>query len=311
VKSRQVGYVLMALIALGVIGIVLRLISAGGNELVLEGILPISPDVIDRVTITSPTSQAKLDRVPGPSGVWEIDGNLAFVPKLDALWTATEDIDGAQLVAENPANHERMGVGDDQGTYVVFWFGGSIQEEFIIGDWSPDVRLCYLRKPARDQVYGIPCPLANIFDPNADGWRDPIVVSIPRDVIDMVEFSYPDEEFALRRVARGWTIDSGSGEEAANIFAVNAVLSNIEVLVSREFAGQEEVQGLDFAGRDSASVRITPNSESGFPVTRVRFLPRDNTSFYARTPVQSTVFIVDAGVTANLLLTATDFSTSN
>jgi hypothetical protein len=204
-----------------------------------------------------------------------------------------------------------MGVGDDQGTYVVFWFGGSIQEEFIIGDWSPDVRLCYLRKPARDQVYGIPCPLANIFDPNADGWRDPIVVSIPRDVIDMVEFSYPDEEFALRRVARGWTIDSGSGEEAANIFAVNAVLSNIEVLVSREFAGQEEVQGLDFAGRDSASVRITPNSESGFPVTRVRFLPRDNTSFYARTPVQSTVFIVDAGVTANLLLTATDFSTSN
>lgn len=310
-KSKQVGYLLMALIALGVIGIVVRLISAGGNELVLEGILPISPDVIDRVTITSPTSQAKLDRVPGPSGVWEIDGNLVFVPKLEALWTATVDIDGAQLVAENPANHERMGVGDDQGTYVVFWFAGSIQEEFIIGDWSPDVRLCYLRRPARDQVYGIPCPVTNIFDPNSDGWRDPIVVSIPRNAVDMLEFSYPGEEFVLRRVARGWTIDSGSGEEAANIFAVNAVLSNIEVLVSREFAGSDETQGLDFAGPDSISIRITPNPESNFPVTSVRLLPRDNTSFYARTPVQSTIFIVDAVVTVNLLLTSRDFSTRN
>ena len=55
--SKQVGYVLIALIAIGVAGLVLRLIAAGSSELTLEGILPVSPDVIDQVTITRSNGQ--------------------------------------------------------------------------------------------------------------------------------------------------------------------------------------------------------------------------------------------------------------
>ena len=307
-KSKQVGYVLVALIVIGLAGLVIRLVSAGSNELVLEGILPIAPEVIDRVTITSDTSEAELEKV---AGVWLIGRDPAFMPKLEALWTATFDIDGAQLIAENPANHSRIGVGDEQGIYVAFWLGGFKQEEFIVGKWSQDVRLCYLRRPQRDQVYGIPCPLTNIFDPDPKGWLNPIVVSIPRNEVEMIEFSYPGEEFVLRRVGRNWTIDSGAGEEPAGIFAVNAVLSNMEVLVARDFADSDERQGLDFAGPDGASVRITPVADSNFPTTRVRFLPRDETSFYAKTPDQATVFVIDNAVIGSLLLSAGDFTGQN
>ena len=53
-KSKQIGYVFIAVIIIGVAGLALRLISAGSSELTLEGILPVSPDVIDAVTMTRP-----------------------------------------------------------------------------------------------------------------------------------------------------------------------------------------------------------------------------------------------------------------
>ena len=308
-ESKQVGYVLIALIAIGVAGIVLRLIAAGSSELTLEGILPVSPDVIDRVTIAAPTGvEARLEKI---NDIWQIEREDAFVPKLNQLWTAAQDIDGAQLVAMNPSNHARMGVREGQGINVAFWRDEFKQEEFIVGNWSQDVRLCYLRKPARDEVYAIPCPFGNIFDSSADGWRDPVIASIPSDAIASIEFDYPDEDFVLRRVERGWLAESADASEPANVFAVNAVLGTLEAFIAAGFAPPNETEGLDFNGPEGISVRIITTEESGFPTTRVRLLPRDDLSLYAKTPRRPNVFIVDARATASFLLTLDDFTTQN
>ena len=308
-ESKQVGYVLIALIAIGVAGIVLRLIAAGSSELTLEGILPVSPDVIDRVTIAAPTGvEARLEKI---NDIWQIEREDAFVPKLNQLWTAAQDIDGAQLVAMNPSNHARMGVREGQGINVAFWRDEFKQEEFIVGNWSQDVRLCYLRKPARDEVYAIPCPFGNIFDSSADGWRDPVIASIPSDAIASIEFDYPDEDFVLRRVERGWLAESADASEPANVFAVNAVLGTLEAFIAAGFAPPNETEGLDFNGPQGISVRIITTEESGFPTTRVRLLPRDDLSLYAKTPRRPNVFIVDARATASFLLTLDDFTTQN
>lgn len=303
--SRQVGYVLIALIAIGVIGLVLRLVAAGSSELTLEGILPVSPDVIDRVTITAPMgSEARLDKI---NEVWQVEREDAFVPKLNQLWTAAADIDGAQLVARNPVNHARMGVLDGQGINVAFWLGEFKQEEFIVGTWSQDVRLCYLRKPARNEVYAIPCPFGNIFDSSADGWRDPVVVSIPRDAIESIEYEYPGEDFVIRRVERGWVAESADGLEPANVFAINAVLGTLEGFIASGFAPEQETENLDFTGPGGISIRVIPTEDSGFPTTRVRLLPRDDISLYATTPRRPNVFLIDARAAAGLLLSMDDF----
>ena len=308
-ESKQVGYVLIALIVIGVAGIALRLIAAGSSELTLEGILPVSPDVIDRVTIAAPSgSEARLEKI---NDVWQIEREDAFVPKLNQLWTAAQDIDGAQLVAMNPANHTRMGVQEGQGINVAFWRDEFKQEEFIVGNWSQDVRLCYLRKPARDEVYAVPCPFGNIFDSSADGWRNPVIASIPRDAIVSIEFAYPDEEFVLRRIERGWLVERADISEPANVFAVNAVLATLEGFIAGGFAPPNEVEGLDFTGSEGISVRIITSEESGFPTTRVRLLPRNEVSLYAKTPRRPNVFIVDARATASFLLSFDDFITQN
>ena len=302
--NRQVGYVLIALIALGVIGLLVRLVAAGSSELTLEGILPVSPDVIDGVTITAPSGdEAKLDKI---NDVWQVEREDAFVPKLNRLWTAAADIDGAQLIARNPASHTKMGVQEGQGVNVAFWLGEFKQEEFIVGKWSQDVRLCYLRKPARSEVYAIPCPFGNIFDPSADGWRNPVVASIPRDAIVSVEYEYPDGGFALRRAERGWAVESADMSEPANIFAVNSVLGALEGFVAGGFASEQETENLDFTGENGISIRIITSEDSGYPTTRIRLLPRDDLSLYATTPRRSNIFLIDARAAAALLLTLDD-----
>lgn len=304
--SKQVGYVLIALIIIGVAGLVVRLIAAGSSELTLEGILPVSPDVIDRVTITAPAGdEARLDKI---NDVWQVDREEAFVPKLNQLWTAAADIDGAQLVARNPANHARMGVQEGQGINVAFWLGEFKQEEFIVGRWSQEVRLCYLRKPARSEVYAIPCPYGNIFDSRADGWRNPIVASIPRDAIESIEYEYPGENFVLRRVERGWLAENADISEPANVFAVNAVLGTLEGFIASGFAAEQETENLDFAGPGGISIRIITAEDSGFPTTRVRLLPRDDISLYAKTPRRPNTFLIDARAAAGLLLSLDDFT---
>ncbi|MCH8062178.1 MAG: DUF4340 domain-containing protein [Chloroflexi bacterium] len=306
-KSRQVGLVLVALIFIGLAGLIIRLVSTESSELTLDGILPVTPEVINKVTISGDFDETTLVKV---AGIWQIGRDLTFDDRMAALWGTVREIDGAQLIAVNPASHSRMGVQDGQGIRVSFYRDEFIQEEFIVGLWTPEVRFCYMRRPGKDEVYGVPCPFTNIFDPDPNSWRNPLVTSIPRGEIERIEFAYPDEEFVLAPGGRGWTVDDGSAIEPASLFVIEGVLRNIERLVAGDFATMQEAQGLDFNGPDAISIRIVTGPDALSPTTRIRLLPRDDLSYYAKTPVQSTVFILGNTVTELLLLRAQDIMAS-
>ena len=52
-KSRQVGYVLIALIVIGISGLLYRVVLGGTDEFILEGMLPINP--VSYTHLTLPT----------------------------------------------------------------------------------------------------------------------------------------------------------------------------------------------------------------------------------------------------------------
>jgi hypothetical protein len=79
-------------------------------------------------------------------------------------------------------------------------------------------------------------------------------------------------------------------------------------MIAAGFAPDEETEGLNFTGPDAISVQIVTNPETEFPTTRVRLLPRDQVSYYARTPVQDTVFILEQTVSGALLKRSSDFA---
>jgi len=62
-KSRQVGFVLMALILIGIIGIGIKLISSDGDEFVMEGLMPITKDVVTRVEISRGPESTQLHKI--------------------------------------------------------------------------------------------------------------------------------------------------------------------------------------------------------------------------------------------------------
>ena len=78
----------MALIAIGVVGLILRIVAPGSNELVLSGLLPISQEVVDTVEIDSGDASTKLIK---RADVWLVENDPAFLPKLNQFWAAVAD----------------------------------------------------------------------------------------------------------------------------------------------------------------------------------------------------------------------------
>lgn len=301
-KGRQVGFVLIALIAIGVAGLIGRVVSSDSDQIVLSGLLPLAQDIVDRMEIKSDESRAELIR---QQDIWFVGNEPVFPPRLFQFWTAVTDIDGAQLIATNPANHETIGVADGQGTVVAFYLGGSTLEQFLVSECTPQSQLCYLRRSGRDEVYGIPYPAppisgADIFDTDPNTWRNPVIASIPKVEVESVTFTYPEREFALTLGEGIWLITAAEGQAPADFFAVDGLLSALEVLVAQGFASVTESRDLKFEDAD-AVLRIVTREGATAPTTSIRFLARDDGSYYVRTPLQPTVFIM-AKEAADLVL---------
>ena len=301
-KSRQVGFVLMALIAIGVAGILFRVISSGGNDFTMEGLMPITPDVIDRIEISKSGERAELVRMGEEN--WRVGKNPAFAPRMSNFWLHVTDIPDAQLVARNPKHHSVLGVDENTGVEFTFYLGQSVQEEFIVGKWSPDVKLCYVRKTGKDEVYGIPCSRDNVFSANSDSWRNPIVASISPGDVESFDFIYPDSSlgFSVTKVESGWEVSSQSGLDGmADERVVDMILQAISVVPAMGFLEDSEQESLDFAAPDGA-IRINTFEGSNSPTTRLKFIRNDDLTYFVKTPSQSTVFLVDANLSEFLLM---------
>ena len=304
-KSRQLGFVLMALIAVGVAGLIFRIFAAGSDEIVLEGLVQVSPQASDRVLVAGGDSQTELVRLgDAEQASWFVDDQPVFLPRLEQFWQAVDDLYDAQLVSVNPANHPRLGVVDGESIEVSFFIGGrSLQEKFVVGEWQPDVRLCYVRRAGHEETYGVPCPAGNIFDPDPDRWKNPVVASIPPNDIREIQYTYRDEAFVLRPDEEGeWAAYAEDGSEnPIDPLALNSIIGTLQLVVASGFADDEEADRLNFAVPD-AMVRVLTHEDASTPSTRLRFLRRDDLSMYLSIPTTGTVYIVDNQAVRGLLL---------
>ena len=175
-KSRQVGFVLMALIAVGIAGLLFRVFAAGSDEEILEGLVQVSSQASDRVLVEGNGFTTELQRLgDAEQGAWFVDDQPVFEPWLQQFWQGVDDLYDAQLISTNPANHERIGVVQGDAIEIVVLPGqalpaGKIHRRNV---WKPAARLCYVRRAGHDETYGIPCPGGNIFDPDPRPMEEP------------------------------------------------------------------------------------------------------------------------------------------
>ena len=297
-KSKQVGFVLMALILIGITGMGIKLISSDGDDFVMEGLMPITRDVITRVEISRGPESTQLHKIDQEN--WRVGKHKASAEMMYLFWEYVSDIPKAQLVARDQENHELFQIDDVNGTRVAFYLEQAIQEEFLIGEWSENVKLCYIRKSAKSHVYGIPCPWdANgVFSSNSDFWRDRIIVTIPRTEIESFEFIYPNESesYSLERNEEGdWIVSSDSTSDYADLRRVDDIVRIISTetgsLVAMGFADDSISKTLDFNSPDG-SLRINTVLNQSI---KLKFIEKDTDSYYVKKPNDPTVYIVDSG----------------
>tara|TARA_Y100000817_G_scaffold313491_1_gene309718 strand:- start:3242 stop:4180 length:939 start_codon:yes stop_codon:yes gene_type:complete len=300
-KGKQVGYVLSALIIIGILGIGVRLISTDSNDFNMSGLLPITSDVIDTVKINSNNSDADVSLKKMNEASWMVGKNMIFPPTLENFWMSVSNIKNAQLVSRKAKYHNRFGVSNESGTTVTFYLGQSVQEEFIVGDtWDPDVRLCYIRKSGKDNVYGIPCsqPPDRTFSTNPNLWRNPIIVSIPSSEIDSLEFEFNNtiDNFSItKEINNDWIINNS---DVADTRIVDSMLEIFSQFYTSGFANT----AVSFDSPD-ASIRINTIQGSDYVTTKIKFLSKDSESYYVQIPSQpGTTFIVASELIDNYLL---------
>lgn len=317
-KGREVGYVLLALIILGVAGVIVKLVTTGNNDQTLTGLLPLHSDVIDEVTIRttefgpdSTEGTAKLSRLGEDWSIKTEGGSqIAFQPYLDRMWEMISRFEGAQLISTNPNNHKKMLIDDQAGIEVIFMLGASVQEKFTIGsDWSSDIRHCFIRRAGNDYVYTVPCQYENIFNPSSNGWRNPVIVSIAREEINLVTIRYPkqnNEFFSidLNGQTNGvWTpfLVLTEGNEYANPYTADTLLRAVNGLLASDFASKEEIDAINFDIPD-ASILIKTRDGSQIPTQRVLFVKNSDGTYYVKNTNKADVFKLESDVVETFVL---------
>jgi hypothetical protein len=304
-KGNQVRYVLLALIALAIVGVIVRLVSPGGSDTTLSGLLPIERGLIDTVSISTSSTEARLVR---SGDQWSINNRPAFTPKLNSLWEVISDFDGAQLVATNPENHERMGVDPAQGVEVIFFLGAAVQERFTLGSWSPSTDQCFIRRGNSDDVYAVNCDYPSIlFDPEPDGWRNPVVIALSPDSLEAVTFRFPlqsdvpgSEAFTVDMTAPEPVLLTVDGTQPVDPFTFQAMWQALQALVSFDYATTEEIIGLDFDAPD-ATVLVKPRPGVQTPTQLLSLIRKVDGNYYARISVGGSakaedVFVIDGRI---------------
>ena len=301
--SRQVGIVFAALVILGIAALVFRFISAEPDEILLTGVAPLTEETLDKVVIRNNEFETVIEKTDGD---WLVGPYPVQRRRFEDMWSTTQLFDEAELIATNPENHPVMGVSPENGTLVEFWNEGELIEEFFVGDqqfapigervitpWQNFVRLCYLRNPEEDDVYGIFCDFPDRFLPDPKFWKHPLITEIPRDEVESISFRYPEEEFNVKIENSVWVVSQeGTEVGQADPEIMLELLQVVEYLVTSDFPTDDELTRLNF---DLADITIFIQVRTGAisRSARLLLLERDEGGYFVKRQGQDYAFIID------------------
>ena len=309
--GKQVGFVFAALVILGIAALVFRFISAEPDEILLTGVAPLSEETLDKVVIRNNEFETVIEKLDGD---WQVGAYPVQRRRFEDMWATTQLFDEAELIATNPENHPLMGVSPENGTLVEFWNQGDLVEEFFVGDqqfapigerlitpWQNFVRLCYLRDPEEDDVYGIFCDFPDRFLPDPKFWKHPLITEIPRDEVESISFRYPEEDFSLRIENSVWVVSQGGAEVGqADPETMLQLLQAVEYLVTSDFPTDDELGRLNF---DLADITVFIQVRTGAisRSARLLLLERDEGGYFVKRQGQDYAFIIDDQVAPFIL----------
>lgn len=320
-KDRHVGYVLVALIILGIVGLVGRLLSVETQRTVLTDARVLNPEIVDKVVIRDNEYESPLEKIDGR---WQIGPYPLVKTAFNGMWEIVEQFETGELVSNNPDNHVFMGVSNKNATVVQFWRGEELYEEFLVGDkvyapveglekiytpWTVVTRYCFFRRQNADEVYAVFCRFPDVFKADPSLWAQPIITEIPRDEVEVITYLFPNatgEDFDLQVIGSDWILVANGTAIDADSEAVDALLGELELLVTTEFPNVDEAKQLDF-GEPDFLIGIGTRQDASAKSKLLLFIEKEAGSYYVKDDESPWVYFLSAEDALRILRSGQEF----
>ncbi|MEZ4255342.1 MAG: DUF4340 domain-containing protein [Polyangiales bacterium] len=155
----------------------------------------VSADTLDALEIKGPDGPAaKLVKRDGRWNLAEPVDAPADQEAADAVAMNLAELEIVRLVAQNPENHDRLGVTDAKAVHVTASAGGKPVMAILIGGYGAGNTL--VRKPGSNDVYAAKGSINYIFNKELRSWRDRKIVDL--DASSVTEVAWQNGKTALR-----------------------------------------------------------------------------------------------------------------
>jgi len=253
--------------------------------------IPVIPSsAADSIRITTSSDTILLAKV---AGGWTVNGNPASTPIVEEFFKALADtIEPSELVAENVASHQRLGVDSVSGRHVVVRGGGHTQLDLYFGSHGPDFEGVYARRAGEVPVYLLHGDLPGTVDRRDEDWRDKKMAAISPDTVARVEIARGEHSYALTK-GKTWSFAGGTPVDSG---AVVRLLENFRSLSANGFPSKHEADSARFYKK---ARRIKLLDASGHPLVALAF-DSGAGGFLVRVDTTSTLYRMDTWVVDQL-----------
>ena len=244
----------------------------GGIASLLEGL---DETTVAAVRIVGPNQTMALQRT---GAAWTVNGNLADSVTVTRFWNALEGAEVGGVVANNPSNHERMGLSADSAWTVDFTLADGGMASVLVGKTGPIFPSGYVRLPDQDAVVVVSGDFRAAAILTISQWRDKTILAVDTAAVTRVVLETSEGIHVAERADSTWSVDG----EPADLNTMRAILDELADLRALGFVEDGEafeenprrVIALG-AGADTLGI-VLITGEAGNP--------------HARTPGSATVF---------------------
>ena len=210
----------------------------GGGGLAPDGSLAslferLDETTVDAVRIVGPSQAVALER---SGGTWTVNGNPADSSAVTRLWSALSGAEVGGVVANNPANHERMGLSADSAWTVDFTLADGGMASVVVGKAGPIFPSGFVRLPDQDAVVVVSGDFRPTVMQSLTQWRDKTILRVDTAAVVSVVVETDEGIHLAERADTSWSVDG----EPANVNTMRALLGELANLVAQGFVEDGE-----------------------------------------------------------------------
>lgn len=196
-------------------------IRASGD--IVDFFAGIDPDSLQVVRLGGGAGSVELRRV---GSAWQADGFRADSATVARLMDSLRRMEVGDLVATNPANHQRMGVSADSALTFEVEVGGQ-KRTLLVGNQGPRFGTSYGRLPGEDDVYLLEGDLRVQVRRPLNDWRNKNIARVDTSRVARVEVERDGDAYTVVRGDSVWTLEGGGEADATQVRNILTELSTV------------------------------------------------------------------------------------